>query len=336
MRSARRCVGAHRPVHGGDVARSYAVDLADGRTVFAKTHPAAPAHFFTTEAAGLRWLRDGVEPGGPIAVPEVLAVSDDAPEPPRARVDRRGRCPCGPTPTASGGSAPGWPGCTRPAPRASAARTAGPPGVGHCRTTPPPTWAEFYATQPAAAARAPRPRRDALPPAAIDGLGARRGAARRVRRRRRAAGAAARRPLGREPAGRCRRPALAGGSGRARRPPRVRPRDDAPVRRLRRRGASTAYEDVAPLAPGWEERVPLHQIAPLVVHAIKFGGGYVASATEAIARTPDRSGRPEPGAARAPGGRRRTSVGLRRHLRDDPADQVLRAARLHPQPARAR
>jgi fructosamine-3-kinase len=44
------------------------------------------------------------------------------------------------------------------------------------------------------------------------------------------------------------------------------------------------YEEVAPLAPGWEERVPLHQIAPLVVHAIKFGGGYVPAAEDAIAR----------------------------------------------------
>jgi fructosamine-3-kinase len=78
-----RAVGApvvtDRPVRGGDVARSYAVDLADGRTVFAKSHPIAPAHFFTTEAAGLRWLRDGVDPAGPIAVPEVLAVSDEPP-----------------------------------------------------------------------------------------------------------------------------------------------------------------------------------------------------------------------------------------------------------------
>ncbi len=45
-----------------------------------------------------------------------------------------------------------------------------------------------------------------------------------------------------------------------------------------------AYEEVHPLADGWEERVPLHQIAPLVVHAIKFGGGYVAAANDAIAR----------------------------------------------------
>ena len=45
-----------------------------------------------------------------------------------------------------------------------------------------------------------------------------------------------------------------------------------------------AYEEVHPLAPGWPERVALHQVAPLVVHAIKFGGGYVAAATAAIAR----------------------------------------------------
>jgi fructosamine-3-kinase len=45
-----------------------------------------------------------------------------------------------------------------------------------------------------------------------------------------------------------------------------------------------AYEDVHPLAEGWPERVALHQIAPLVVHAIKFGGGYVGAAVDAIAR----------------------------------------------------
>ncbi len=45
-----------------------------------------------------------------------------------------------------------------------------------------------------------------------------------------------------------------------------------------------AYAEVFPLEPGWEQRVALHQIAPLVVHAIKFGGGYVSSATAAIAQ----------------------------------------------------
>ena len=45
-----------------------------------------------------------------------------------------------------------------------------------------------------------------------------------------------------------------------------------------------AYAEQSPLADGWEDRVALHQIAPLVVHAIKFGGGYVGGATSAIAR----------------------------------------------------
>jgi fructosamine-3-kinase len=43
-----------------------------------------------------------------------------------------------------------------------------------------------------------------------------------------------------------------------------------------------AYDEVAPLADGWEDRVPLHQVAPLVVHAVKFGGGYVRAAADAI------------------------------------------------------
>jgi fructosamine-3-kinase len=35
-----------------------------------------------------------------------------------------------------------------------------------------------------------------------------------------------------------------------------------------------AYDEAYPLADGWRERVPLHQIHPLLVHAILFGGSY--------------------------------------------------------------
>ncbi len=45
-----------------------------------------------------------------------------------------------------------------------------------------------------------------------------------------------------------------------------------------------AYEEVAPLAPGHEERVALYQLFPLLVHAALFGGGYGRSA-EAAARS---------------------------------------------------
>jgi fructosamine-3-kinase len=39
-----------------------------------------------------------------------------------------------------------------------------------------------------------------------------------------------------------------------------------------------SYEEVAPLADGWQERVGLYQLLPLLVHAILFGGSYGAAA----------------------------------------------------------
>ena len=44
-----------------------------------------------------------------------------------------------------------------------------------------------------------------------------------------------------------------------------------------------AYDEVYPLADGFDGRVPIHQLAPLAVHAIKFGGGYVGATKRAIA-----------------------------------------------------
>jgi fructosamine-3-kinase len=35
-----------------------------------------------------------------------------------------------------------------------------------------------------------------------------------------------------------------------------------------------SYEEVAPLADGWQERVGLYQLLPLLVHALLFGGSY--------------------------------------------------------------
>ena len=42
-----------------------------------------------------------------------------------------------------------------------------------------------------------------------------------------------------------------------------------------------SYEEVAPLAPGWRDRVPLHQLHPLLVHVCLFGPGYRAEALAA-------------------------------------------------------
>lgn len=43
-----------------------------------------------------------------------------------------------------------------------------------------------------------------------------------------------------------------------------------------------AYEEVAPLSDGWQERVGLWQLVPLLVHAVLFGGSY-RSAAEGMA-----------------------------------------------------
>ncbi len=45
-----------------------------------------------------------------------------------------------------------------------------------------------------------------------------------------------------------------------------------------------AYEEVAPLAGGHEERVALYQLFPLLVHAVLFGGGYGSSVERAAGR----------------------------------------------------
>lgn len=43
------------------------------------------------------------------------------------------------------------------------------------------------------------------------------------------------------------------------------------------------YDEVSPLADGWRERVGLHQLAPLLLHCVLFGGWYIGE-TLAMAR----------------------------------------------------
>ena len=42
-----------------------------------------------------------------------------------------------------------------------------------------------------------------------------------------------------------------------------------------------AYHEAFPLADGWRERVALHQLHPLLVHCVLFGGAYVDQALAA-------------------------------------------------------
>ena len=44
-----------------------------------------------------------------------------------------------------------------------------------------------------------------------------------------------------------------------------------------------AYDEAAPLADGWRDRVLLHQVHPLLLHAVLFGGSYVGQCVAAAA-----------------------------------------------------
>ncbi|MBX3250345.1 MAG: fructosamine kinase family protein [Myxococcales bacterium] len=59
-----------RALAGGDINEAWAVTLSDGRAVFAKTNPRAPARMFEVEARALAWLAEA----DALRVPAVLAV----------------------------------------------------------------------------------------------------------------------------------------------------------------------------------------------------------------------------------------------------------------------
>ncbi len=260
------------PLGGGDVADSYVVELDDGTRVFAKTKVDAVPGFFTTEAAGLVWLRET----GTVAVPEVLAVSDDPPFLIQEWIE------------------PGYPTATTEEDlgRALAAlHQSGAPFFGRSdrRSTgsrglpnePADRWADFYAGQRLLPlARLARDGR-ALPETAIADL--ERVAARidelvgpdEPPARLHGDLWAGNRLVGAGGVSWLIDPAAFGGH---------REFDLSMMRLFGGYGHDcfAAYDEVYPLAPGWAERIPLHQLAPLVVHAIKFGGPYVPATQQAL------------------------------------------------------
>jgi fructosamine-3-kinase len=68
-------VQSTRPLSGGDINDAFEVALENGDKIFVKTHPDPPNGMFEAEAHGLRWLKETET----VRVPEVLAVSDDRP-----------------------------------------------------------------------------------------------------------------------------------------------------------------------------------------------------------------------------------------------------------------
>jgi len=262
-----------RPVGGGDVAEAYRVETTGHGVVFAKVHRQAPPGFFTTEATGLSWLR---EPAA-VAVPEVLAVSDDP-----AALVLEWIEPGHPTAGTEADLGRGLAALHRAGAPSFGREDRRPTGSQNLPNDPYATWAEAYAAN----RLLPLARRcrdaGALPAPAIADLEA-------------VAGRLAERGGPDEPPARLHGdlwagnrvvgvggvnwlldPAAHGGH---------REFDLAMMRLFGGFGAEcfAAYDEAHPLADGWPERVPLHQLAPLAVHALKFGGGYVDATERALA-----------------------------------------------------
>jgi len=267
-------VAAAARLGGGDVAEAYRVELADGRTIFAKTHRRPPPGFFTTEAAGLRWLRDAHA----VAVPDVLAVSDEPALLALEWIDEGRATATASTETELGLALARLHGAGAPSFGREDRRTTGSRALPN---DPCDTWVEFYATRRLEPLARIASDSGALPESSLAML----------------ADVAARLDeLGgpREPPARLHGDLWAGNrlvdtSGRSWLiDPAAhgghREFDLAMMRLFGGFGQECfdAYEDAAPLADGWQARVPLHQLAPLTVHAVKFGGGYVGATERAL------------------------------------------------------
>lgn len=272
-----------RPVGGGDINEAFRVVLADGLEAFVKTRADAAPGEYAAEAAGLRWL---AEPGG-LRAPAVLDIADDylaleliAP----GRLNRAGEQELGRGLALTHAAG---------APRFGRFRGDGDRGngggdaawLGSLRVSNEPTedWATFYAE------RRLRP----LAALAFDRGTVSYPAIQAVERICEQIG---------ELAGPPERPArlhgdlwsgnvLADADGR---PWLIDPaafggNREVDLAMLALFGGLSgavldSYQDVAPLSEGWEGRVGLYQLLPLLVHAVLFGGSYGAS----IARTAQR------------------------------------------------
>ena len=265
-------VVATAPVAGGDICTSTRLRLSDGRSALVKTRPHAPADFFATEARGLSWLASA----GGVDVPEVLAAEPDCLILSWVETSR-----------------PGAEAAERFGRTLAATHRAGAPAFGtedgadgYIGTLPMPnrsagSWPEFFATRRLLPyLKLARDRSGISEDDAAD-------VEKVVRRITELAGPD-------EPPARLHGdlwsgnvlwgpesrvylvdPAAYGGH---------RETDLAMLAlfglpQLQR--ALSAYHEVYPLADGWQDRVPLHQLFPLLVHACLFGGGYGARAGEA-------------------------------------------------------
>ncbi len=276
-------VVATTPVAGGDICTAVRLRLSSGASALVKTRPHAPADFFRSEASGLDWLRsEGAAP-----VPEVLAAEEDClilawVESGRPGVEAAEELGRSLARTHALGA------------EAFGAAPSGEAGDGYIGTLPlpnrpSPTWPEFFATRRVLPYLKLASDRGGISTEDADAV------EQVVRRLTDLAGPAE------EPA----RlhgdlwsgnliwdqrgavwlidPAAHGGHR------------ESDLAMLALFGCPhlprvlEAYDEAAPLADGWQDRVPLHQLFPLLVHACHFGrgsggAGYGARAGEAARR----------------------------------------------------
>jgi fructosamine-3-kinase len=265
-------------VGGGDINEAFHVVLVDGREAFVKTRAEAAPEEYASEAAGLRWL---AEPGA-VRTPGVLEVDECylalqwiAP----GRLDSAGAEELGRGLAATH---------TAGAPRFGgfgASDTGSMSGFGSLRLSNEPTddWATFYAERRLRPLAEIARERGALPASGI------RAVERVCERIAELTGPA-------EPPARLHGDLWSGNvmADTGGRPWLIDPsayggHREVDLAMLRLFGSPServfaAYEELAPLAEGWEERIDLYQLLPLLVHALLFGGSYRTAAQRVALR----------------------------------------------------
>lgn len=260
------------PVTGGSVATASRLTLDDGTSVFAKTWPsgAPPEGFFEAEAAGLAWLREAGAPTPEVlvALPTMLAMEWlDAGDPTSGAAERLGRDLATLHRSGADHFGAGWPGFIGPLPLDNTPGNAG--------------WGEWFAERRLLPYLKTSADRDALTPPDVALLD-------------RVLDALTHRAE-HEPPSRTHgdlwpgnilwttddRPRLidpaAQGAHR-----------ETDLAELALFGGAphldtiiAAYQEVHPLADGWQARVPLHQLHLLLVHTAAFGAAYRGSVVTA-------------------------------------------------------
>lgn len=261
-------VVATAPVAGGDIATATKLRMSDGTVALMKTLTQPPAGFFENEAAGLRWLDEAGPHGAPIA--EVLAVASDCLI---VRWVEQGKS----TPEAASSFGQALATMHAAAPSSYGGEQDGFIGRLPLPNQSAPTWAEFYAVRrvlPYLKLATDRGHATADHVSAIESV------------------------IGRLPDlvpeegparihgdlwngnvlwgfdGQCHLidPAAHGGHR------------ETDLAMLALFGlphltkVTDAYHEITPLAPDWEDRLGVHQLHPLLVHACLFGGTYAARA----------------------------------------------------------